>query len=128
MLVGRPLMSIHDGTTSIRQLIIMEPKSLSSNWKKLQLTLKGSTTSIEKKDTRPPQNGLKRKRVEAVIEKKVDRPRKFSRVKSMTDTVDVKAPGRERRRSLGATAIPAAKVVEKKGPRDGKVNEGLNET
>lgn len=106
----------------------MEPKSLSSNWKKLQLTLKGSTTPIEKKDIRPPQNGLKRKRVEAVIEKKIDRPRKFSRVKSMTDIVDGKAPGGERRRSLGATAKPAAQLTEKKGPRDGRVNEGLNET
>lgn len=106
----------------------MELKSLSSNWKKLQVTLKGSTAPKEKKETRPPQNGLKRKRVEAVIEKKADRPRKFSKVKSMTDIVDAKAPGGERRRSLlGAVEKPAPQVVEKKGPRDGKVNEGLNE-
>ncbi|EEA26072.1 3'-5' exonuclease [Talaromyces marneffei ATCC 18224] len=106
----------------------MELKSLSSNWKKLQVTLKGSTTPKEKKETRPPQNGLKRKRVEAVIERKADRPRKFSKVKSMTDIVDAKGLGRERRRSLGATEKPVPQVVEKNQPRDGKPNEGLNET
>jgi RNA exonuclease 4 len=106
----------------------MEHTGLSSNWKKLQVTLKGSTTPKEKKDTRPPQNGLKRKRAEAAIEKRADRPRKFSKVKSMTDIVDAKGLGGERRRSLGATEKPVPQVVEKKQPRDGKVNEGLNET
>lgn len=106
----------------------MELKSLSSNWKKLQVTLKGSTTPKEKKEARPPQNGVKRKRVETIAEKKADRPRKFSKIKSMTDIVDAKVPEGERRRSLGALKEPASQVVQKNGPRDGKVNEGLNET
>lgn len=105
----------------------MELKSLSSNWKKLQVTLKGSTTPKEKKEARP-QNGLKRKRVEAAIEKTASRPRKFSKVKNMTDLADAKSPGRERRRSLAAAERAAPQDAEKKQPRDGKVNEGLNET
>jgi RNA exonuclease 4 len=106
----------------------MEVKTLSSNWKKLQVTLKDNTAPKEKKKEAPSnlQNGLKRKRSQTVIEKKTDRPRKFSRVKSMTDIVDRKISGRERRQSLREPEDSV--VADKKQPRDGKVNEGFNET
>ncbi|EED21968.1 exonuclease, putative [Talaromyces stipitatus ATCC 10500] len=105
----------------------MDVKSLSSNWKKLQASLKGPTVSKEKKDTQP-QNGLKRKRVEMVTEKTASRPRKFSKVKSMIDSNGAKSMGEEGHRSLGTTEQPAPEITEKKQAREGKVNEGLNET
>lgn len=111
----------------------MELKTLSSNWKKLQVTLKANKENKAPKVKKEAQlrNGLKRKRSETVIETKSDRPRKFSRVKSMTDLVDGKGSGEGRRRSLRGpedSVLKSTAVADKKQPRDGQENEGLNKT
>lgn len=118
----------HDATSIRISSSIMEPKSLSSNWKKLQVTLKSSSTGKENKTTKLG-NNLKRKRVEAISEKPANRPRKFSKIRNMTDTdhSDI-LPGDQRRSSLVASQSGVSLKTETQQPRDGKVNEGLNET
>lgn len=109
----------------------MDLKSLSSNWKKLQETLKkkdnvsASAPTKRKTSEREPQNGAvkKRKRESREEIKKPDRLRASTKRKSMSESGESKGDSdvktTSRRSSTAAVAAQA-----QTGSKNGKVNEG----
>ncbi|KAH8696097.1 hypothetical protein BGW36DRAFT_417384 [Talaromyces proteolyticus] len=81
-------------------------------------SLKKDTSATRRKTESQPQNGLKRKRTDISIDKKVDRPRKFLKPRRMTEVVE----GEEALSRRNSTSSNKAQL------RDEHINEGLSES
>lgn len=112
----------------------MDVKSLSSNWKRLQETLKkkdnasAPASTKRKPSEREPQNGAVKKRKKEVKEesKRSDHPRTSTKRKRMPENGESKGDSDVKstsRRSSTSTAIAQSQTESK----NGKVNEGRSQ-
>lgn len=112
---------------SARILVIdMELKDLSGNWKRLQETLKKSDSlsslSIKRKlSNHASQDRIKRRKIDGLVRDRIQKPRRFSDKKGISEMTGDKAT------EVSSQKNSVASTQEVK-PRNGKMNEGLSQT
>jgi hypothetical protein len=113
----------------------MELQNLSSNWKKLQETLKkqsgpnSPSSSKRKISDHEPQNGVKRRKTEIVTAKKTEKRQKSFKARRMSQVVGPEG-GHEGTKTAteGSSARDSTASIHEVESRNGQVNEGLSPT